>query len=85
MSDLTDESKDALIKALETQLDTRDKRFMFLRIEFKDLVSRINLEGSAHATAWNIYAEFEKRCMLGSLMSCLNARLDTDLYLIQKK
>ena len=82
MNELTDESRDALIKALEIELDTRDKRFMFLRMEFKELVSKINLEGSAHSVALNIYYEFEKQEMIGSLMACLNSKLDTDLYLI---
>jgi len=75
------ENRDALIEALQTHLDTRDKRFMFLKIEFKDFVSRINLEGSAHDTAWNIYSEFEKNQMLGSLMACINHVFDTELYL----
>jgi hypothetical protein len=62
-------------------LDTRDKRFMFLRLMFRDLVSHINLEGSAHEAAWNMYSEFEKQGMRGSLMACMNSYLDTDLYL----
>ena len=79
--DLKPESRDALIKALETQLDTRDKRFMFLKMGFKDSVSKIQLEGSAQETAWNIYEYFSKQNMLGSLMACMNLQLDTDLYL----
>lgn len=78
---LTTERRDALINALKSILDTRDKRFMFLRMEFNDLVSMINIEGSAHDTAWNIYLAFEKQQMLGSLMACLNSKLGADLYL----
>jgi len=81
MAKLSEENRDALIEALQTHLDTRDKRFMFLKIEFKDFVSQINLEGSAHDTAWNIYSTFEKNQMLGSLMACINNVFDTDLYL----
>lgn len=83
--DITTKSRDALIEALQTHLDTRDKRFMFLKITFKDSVPRINLEGSSHEVAWNIYTEFEKQCMLGSLMACMNSYFDTDLYLEVKK
>jgi cation transport regulator ChaB len=81
MKKLSEENRDALIKALETYLDTRDKRYMFLKISFRDLVSRINLEGSAHEVAWNIYSEFEKQQMLGSLMAHMNNVFDIDLYL----
>lgn len=78
---ISEESRDNLIEVLQTHLDTRDKRFMFLKIEFRDLVSQINLEGSAIDTAWNIYSEFEKQQMLGSLMACINHIFDTELYL----
>jgi hypothetical protein len=84
MCTITEKSKNALIKALETHLDTRDKRFMFLKICFNDLVSQINLEGSSHEVAWNIYSAFEKHQMLGSLMACMNGHLDCDLYLETK-
>jgi len=76
---LTEGCRDALIEALETKLDTRDKRYMFIRMEFKTLVARIDLEGSSHQAAWNIYSEFEKQCLLGSLIASLNAKLDTDV------
>jgi len=78
---ISTKSRDRLIEALQTHLDTRDKRFMFLKIEFRDLVSQINLEGSAVDTAWNIFSEFEKQQMLGSLMACINNIFDTNLYL----
>jgi hypothetical protein len=76
---LTEECRDSLLIALESSLDTRDKRYMFLRMEFKRLVARIDLEGSSMQTAYNIYNEFEKQCMLGSLISCLNVKLDTTI------
>ena len=78
---ISTKSRDRLIEALQTHLDTRDKRFMFLKIEFRDLVSQINLEGSAVDTAWNIFSELEKQQMLGSLMACINNIFDTNLYL----
>lgn len=76
---LTEQCRDSLLNALETQLDTRDKRYMFLRMEFKRLVAQIDLEGSSKQTAWNIYDQFEKQSMLGSLIACLNAKLDTEI------
>ena len=76
---ITESCRDSLLNALETQLDTRDKRYMFIRMEFKRLVAQINLEGSSKQTAWNIYDQFEKQCMLGSLIACLNAKLDTNI------
>jgi hypothetical protein len=82
---MNEENHDNLIKAIETHLDTRDKRFMFLKICFKDLVSRIQLEGPAHDVAWNIYSEFEKQQMLGSLMACINSYFETNLYLDYEK
>ena len=76
---ITESCRDSLLNALETQLDTRDKRYMFIRMEFKRLVAQINLEGSSKQTAWNIYDQFEKQGMLGSLIVCLNVKLDTDI------
>lgn len=78
---LSEENRDALIDALQKELDTRDKRYMFLRTTFKKILPHINIEGSPHDAAWNIYFEFEKQCMLGSLMACMNSLLDCDLYL----
>ena len=78
---LAESCRNSLLDALETQLDTRDKRYMFIRMEFKKLVAQINLEGPSKQTAWNIYNEFEKQSMLGSLIACLNAKLDTEIIL----
>ena len=74
---LTEDCRDALIQALENTLDTRDKRFMFIKMEFRTLVARIRLEGSAHEAAWEIYCEFEKQYILDLLIATLNAKLDT--------
>jgi len=73
--------KEKLIEALIDKLDTRDKRYMFLKIFFKEILPQINIEGSQKETAWRIYEEFKKQQMLGSLMACLNGYLDTNLYL----
>jgi len=76
--------RDALIDAIAKHLDTRDKRYMFLQIFFKPVVSRIQIEGSAMDTAWNIYSEFEKQQMNGSLMAAMNNTFDLDLLLSNK-
>lgn len=73
--------QDALIETLQNELDTRDKRYMFLKMEFKTLLPKIQIEGSPRDAAWNIYTEFEKQGMIGSLIACLNSKLDCDLYL----
>jgi hypothetical protein len=78
---LNTKCRQALLEALETHLDTRDKRFMFLKINFKQVLPNINLEGSPRDASWNIYNEFEKQQMLGSLMACLNVQFDCDLLL----
>lgn len=73
--------RDTIIRALETHLDTRDKRFMFLKINFRRLVARIQLEGSAQDTAWNIYEEMEKQQELDLLVNILNNCFDTKILL----
>jgi hypothetical protein len=78
---MTKNEIESLVEAIKKELDTRDKRFMFLKLEFPILVSRINLEGSAHECAWNIYFEFDKMGMTGSLMACMNTKFDLDLTL----
>ena len=75
------EERDLLIDALEKHLDTRDKRFMFLKVSFGKIVNNIQIEGSASDTAWNIYTEFEKRNMLGSLMAHMNSVFEEKLML----
>lgn len=78
------ESRDKLLDELSIQFDTRDKAWMFIRIEFRSLISKIDLEGSPDQRAFNIYDEFEKQGMIGSLMAMMNARLGTDLYMVLK-
>jgi hypothetical protein len=83
---ITQESRDALLKALENHLDTRDKRFMFLKCNFgKSIqIATIKLEGSAREGAWSIFEAFKNGNMLGSLMACINSIFDTDLLLIEQ-
>jgi hypothetical protein len=76
---ITKECRDNLIHEIETILDTRDKRYMFMRMEFKSLTPTIDLEGSPRQAAWNMYYEFEKQSMLGSLISTMNAKFNSDI------
>ena len=85
MSKLNSNSRDKLIDALARELDTRDKRFMFIKCMFPHvprIIARVNLEGSPEESAWQIFAEFEKQCMLGSLMACMNNVFDSELDLV---
>jgi hypothetical protein len=44
---------------------------MFMRMDFKQLVPMIDLEGSPRQVAWNIFCEFEKQlenAMLNEMM-----------------
>lgn len=82
---LTENSRDKLIEAMQTYLDTRDKRYMFLRINFREELPMIQIEGTPHETACHIFFEFEKRMMVGSLMACMNNNFDLDLMLELKQ
>lgn len=84
MYPLTNQSLDNLIQTLEQIFDTRDKAYMFLRMEFPKILPTIYLECSQHERAWNIYNEFENYQMIGSLMATINGRFDTDLLLEMK-
>ena len=82
MKKISKESRDKLLNALAEQLDTRDKRYMFIRVSFgSKFLSQIQLEGTPANTAWNIYDEFEKQGMIGSLMACMNNCFELDLLL----
>lgn len=76
---LTEKCRGDLLNVIETILDTRDKRYIFIRMEFSRLLPLIDLEESPRQTAWNIYSEFEKQSMLDSLISILNAKFDTEI------
>jgi len=76
---ITKECRDSLLQSIEMILDTRDKRYMFLRMEFESLLPMIDLEGSPRQTAWNIFSEFEKQSMVGSLIAAMNVKFNTDI------
>ena len=82
--EISTECRDKVLKAIQDILDTRDKRYMFLRMEFKRLVPLINLEGTPINVSWNIYEEFRKQGMVGSLIATFNGKFDTDLMLETK-
>lgn len=84
MSKIKTELRDKLIDALAKELDTRDKRFMFIKCMFPHvprILGRINLEGSPQESAWQIFSEFEKQGMLGSLTACMNSVFELELNL----
>jgi len=65
-----------LIEIIEKELNTHDKRWMFLKLEFPLLVSKINLEGATSDTASNIYFEFDKHNLLDKLKSILTDKFN---------
>lgn len=56
---------------IANNLETHDKRFLFMKLFFKELTSRINLEGSAYQAAWQMYFEFKKHSRLEELQTIL--------------
>ena len=76
---MSKECKNKLLEAMQDILDTRDKMYMFLRMEFKRLLPLINIEGSSSDASFNIYEEFRKQGMLTSLMGVLNSKFNTNL------
>ena len=76
---MKNKERQALQEAIETHLDTRDKRFMFLKIHFRDLVPQIDLEGSSRDTSWRFVDLFQRHQMIGSLMACMNSTFDLEL------
>lgn len=64
--DILDEK---LIKAIEQILDTRDKRFMFLKLEFPFMANKVILEDIIEICSYSIFIEFKKNNLLSDLMS----------------
>jgi hypothetical protein len=79
MSKISSEHLDNLLEFLSKELDTRDKRYMFLKMEFPKFIKHIDLEGCAYSTSYNIYDHFDKQGMVGSLIATINCKFDTDL------
>lgn len=73
--------EDDFIEEIQNHLDTRDKRFMFLKCMFPKSVAVIELEGSARHTALNIYTHFKRQNMRGSLAACMNSVFNTDIVI----
>jgi hypothetical protein len=82
--EISNECRNNILKALQKNLDTRDKRFMFLKICFPDLLPNVCIEGSPNTTSWNLYEEFCKQNMVGSLSACLNTYFEEDINLLFK-
>lgn len=56
-----------LLKLIQDNLDTRDKRFMFLKIIYPEFVHRVYLEGATLDFSVRLYLEFEKQNRLNEL------------------
>lgn len=65
-----------LLLAIEKELDTRDKRFMFLKLEFPSLVLYAKLEGNIAECAASIYNEFGRLNKLEKLQSVFETKFD---------
>lgn len=62
----------AIIDLMCLHLDTRDKRFMFLKIFFPQSLPSINIEGSPRQTCTSIYFHFDRQGMKNELAKILN-------------
>jgi len=47
-----------MVHNIEKVLDTRDKRYMFLKLTFPDELPMINIEGTPRESAANIVSRF---------------------------
>ena len=64
--------KQQLIKDISNYLNTHDKRYMFLKILFPRLVTRVKLEGSCDDVSFWIVDEAIKLNILDSLEEHIN-------------
>lgn len=74
-------TKDVLIFELSAHLDSRDKRYTFLKCCFNGVQDIIKLEGSVKEASINIYEYFKKNNSLGEIAACMNTYYNTDIYL----
>lgn len=65
-----------LIDAMAREFDTRDKAFMFLKMEFKRCLPNINLEASPNQRAFNIWDQISKQGEIRNLRRVLFNKLD---------
>jgi hypothetical protein len=56
-----------MVHEIEKTLDTRDKRYMFIKLLFPDELPLINLEGTPRETALNIVDRFIKNDLICDL------------------
>jgi len=56
-----------LLNAIEKELDTRDKRFMFLKLEYPFVIPKAQLEGTIEYCSYSIYIEIDKHSLLSEL------------------
>lgn len=65
-----------LVDAMAREFDTRDKAYMFLKMEFRRTLPNINLEGSPNQRAFNIWDHLNKQGEIRNLRLVLSNKLD---------
>ena len=60
-------------------LDTRDKRYMFLKIFFPETLAHVDIEGSPIHACTNIIVEIDKRDKIPTLVDILNDYFDAHI------
>ena len=73
------QTRSKIIESLIENLETHDKRYMFLKLLFPKTLPFINIEGSANETSYQIYFEFEKRNLVTELVSKLNEHFNSNI------
>lgn len=68
-----------LIHAIERELDTTDKRIMFLRLEFPDRLRYIRLEGCGNIFSTHLVSEFRKNGMVSALCKVMNSKFGYEI------
>lgn len=71
--------KEQLVKAIEKELDTTDKRIMFLRLEFPKRLRYIRIEGSGNVFSTHLIGEFKKNGMVLDLVRVMNDKLGYEI------
>lgn len=65
-----------ILKRIQTNLDTRDKRFMFIKILWPRMVHRVDLEGATLDFSVRLYLEFKKAGLINDLNHSLSTYFD---------
>lgn len=71
--------RNEILNVLSKELDTRDKRYMFLKLNFPNTISKINLEGASYECAWLIFDEIRKHNKLEKLVELLNTHFNANI------